>query len=144
MQRDVVCGYSRGRERHPMHEARDEMVTIRVWTLGRFRVERRTSEGEGWQEISAQDWKVGSDARHLLQALLSEPQRTARRSTLIDTLWPEQDLSTAEGTLSKTASKLRSLLQDTPPYTLLQTIYGRGAYQLAEQAQIWMDAEAAE
>src|SRR5436190_16473089 len=117
-----------------MKEQEDRMVVIRVWMLGRFRVERRMATGEGWQEISQQEWKAGnagSDARHLLQALLSEPQRTARRSTLIDALWPDQDLTTAEGTLSKAASKLRALLADPSPYVLLQTIYGRGSYHLA-------------
>ena len=130
-----------------MQEHSEEAVTIRVWMLGRFRLERRTTQGEGWQEISQQEWKAGnagSDARHLLQLLVSEPQRTARRSTRIDELWPGQDLTTAEGTLSKAASKLRSLLSDSSPTPVLHTIYGRGSYQLAGQAQIWVDVEAAE
>src|ERR1700682_5044942 len=129
-----------------MQEPSEETAMIRGWMLGRFRGGRRTAQGD-WQEISQQEWKAGnagSDARHLLQLLVSEPQRTARRSSLIDALWPEQDLAAAEGTLSKAASKLRSLLGDPSPYTLLHTIYGRGSYLLAGQAQVWVDAEAAE
>jgi len=115
---------------------------VRIWMLGTFRVERRTREGI-WQEVSQEEWGTNAHTRHLLQVLWCQG-RTARRSTIIEALWEEQEPGRADEYLNKAAMRLRHILYTQKHPDLFQTIRNRSTYQLANQSRIWVDAHAAQ
>ncbi|MBV9788476.1 MAG: transcriptional regulator, partial [Chloroflexi bacterium] len=63
-------------------------ATLRVQLLGRFRAWRGNEEIASWSR---------EKARQLLQLLITERGRWLQRDQIIDLLWPDSGLSTAEG-----------------------------------------------
>lgn len=124
-----------------MIEKDDRVVQFRVWMLGAFQVERRT-EGRSWQEVPKEEWGNNTYARRLLQVLWCQG-RTARRGTIIQELWGEQEPERVDEYLNKAATSLRRILQVSKHPDLFHTTH-RSTYQLADQSRIWVDAEAIE
>lgn len=115
------------------------LVQVRLWMLGPFRVEWRTQNG--WQVVPQEKWGTNAHTRRLLQLLWCQG-RNARRGTIIEELWEEQEPGRADEYLNKAAMRLRHILQAQAYPDLFQTIHHRTTYQLADQARLWVDAEA--
>jgi len=118
-----------------------EGATVRVFTFGHFRLERRTQRQ--WQPVSEAGWQQPA-VRSLLAYLLCSPERRARRSQLLAALWPTEDPESATRRLSRALSTLQHLLTprvSRPKATsLLQT--SDEWISLADQAALWCDASA--
>lgn len=70
--------------------------------------------------------------------------RSARRSTIIEALWEEQEPGRTDEYLNKAAMRLRHILQVTDSPDLFQTSKNRTTYLLADQSRLWVDAQAAQ
>src|SRR2546423_14341014 len=113
----------------------------RLYVLGQFRLEHRN--GQQWQTVkdaAMQHQRV----RSLLSCLVSNPGRKLGREQVMDMLWPEADFETATHRLDRAVHSLRQLLEPgrSRPATssLLLTEYQ--TIQLADQEQLWTDADA--
>lgn len=114
---------------------------VRLYVLGQFRLEHRN--GQQWQAVkdaAMQHQRV----RSLLSCLISSPGRKLGREQVMDMLWPEADFETATHRLDRAVHSLRQLLEPgrSRPATssLLLTEYQ--IIQLADQEQLWTDADA--
>ncbi|MEO6892684.1 MAG: AAA family ATPase, partial [Ktedonobacteraceae bacterium] len=119
-------------------------LALRVYTLlGKFRVERRNERA--WQEVGDAAWKR-QHVRSLFVHLLISPGRMLGREQLMDALWPELDVETAASRLDRTVHSLRQILEPhlsrLADSHLLRT--ERESLILADQAYIWLDADAFE
>jgi DNA-binding SARP family transcriptional activator len=119
-----------------------EPELVRIFTLGRFEIERR-SPGQPWYRVPSTEWRTAR-ARRLLALLLSSSGRRAQREQVMDALWPDLDIASASDHLDRGAHELRRVLEPR-----------RGAYAqgyllrqeheiiaLADQHAIWVDADA--
>ncbi len=61
------------------------------------------------------------------------------RGSILDTLWP--DLDSADRYLNNAASNLRRVLRAHDQGGLLEAIYSRTDYHLADQARLWVDCD---
>src|SRR5450755_1797439 len=127
-------------------ELEQEKATIRIYTLGQFRLERRSSPSNPeWHTVTEAAWQH-QRVRGLLSCLLSSPGRKLGREQLMDALWPELDLETATNRLDRAVYSLRQLFEPargklaTSPLLLTE----REVLVLAEQPQVWVDADAFE
>ncbi len=127
-------------------ELEQEKATIRIYTLGQFRLERRTSPSNPeWHTVTEAAWQH-QRVRGLLSCLLSSPGRKLGREQIMDALWPELDLETATNRLDRAVYSLRQLFEPsrgklaTSPLLLTE----REVLVLAEQVQVWVDADAFE
>src|SRR5947209_9880150 len=121
----------------------DEAVALRIRTLGQFQLERRS--GQDWQSIEDAAWQH-QRVRALLACLLSNPGRKLGREQVMDALWPDADIETASSRLDRTVYSLRQLLEPAlsrPASSHLLRMEREGLI-LAEQSQIWVDADAFE
>lgn len=137
---------------------------IRMFVLGQVRLERR--QQRQWQSVTDLVWQL-QDVRALLGFLLCAPQRRANREQIINALWPESDKETAHDSLNDTVDSLRQMLEPTKSRTT-PTAGGKSTptggtarlrsaqagvpllriedewLALADQSQIWVDADAFE
>ncbi len=120
-----------------------KMATIRIYTLGQFRLERR--DGPDWQTVTDAAWQH-QRVRSLLGCLVSSPRRKLGREQLMDAIWPELDVEIAAGRLDRAVYSLRQLFEPersrlaTSPLLLTE----REVLVLANQVQVWIDADAFE
>ena len=120
-----------------------KIATVRIYTLGQFRLERR--DGPDWQTVTDAAWQH-QRVRSLLGCLLSSPRRKLGREQLMDAIWPELDVETAAGRLDRAVYSLRQLFEPernrlaTSPLLLTE----REVLVLADQSQVWIDADAFE
>ncbi len=133
---------------HPIQDlpvpASSEHEQIRIYTLGQFRLERR-SENE-WQTVTDTSWQQ-QRVRVLLGCLVSTTTRKLGREQLIETLWPELlDSDTASSRLDRAVHSLRQVFEPArgklanSPFLLTE----REMLVLADQQHIWIDADAFE
>lgn len=116
-------------------------VVLRIFTLGRFQIERRN--GQQWQPVNDTAWQRRLNVRALLALLLCSPGRCVSRTTALETLWPRRDKATASNHLNVTLQSLRKILRNPreghPHGALLRS---EGEYLiLADQQDIWVDAD---
>ncbi len=120
-----------------------KIATVRIYTLGQFRLERR--DGPDWQTVTDAAWQH-QRVRSLLGCLLSSPRRKLGREQLMDAIWPELDVETAAGRLDRAVYSLRQLFEPersrlaASPLLLTE----REVLVLADQSQVWIDADAFE
>jgi DNA-binding SARP family transcriptional activator len=135
---------------------------IRLFVLGQMRLERR--QQRQWQSVTDMAWQL-QDVRALLGFLLCDPQRRVSREQVINALWPESDNDTAYEKLNSVVESLRQILEPKREPTRSRTtptivgkssrprsaqagsplFYSEGEWLvLAEQSQIWVDADAFE
>ena len=124
--------------------ASSEHEQIRIYTLGQFRLERRT--GTEWQTVTDAVWQQ-QRVRLLLSCLVSTTGRKLGREQLTATLWPDiLDSNTASSRLDRAVHSLRQVFDPargklaTSPFLLTE----REMLVLATQQHIWIDADAFE
>ncbi|HET8914026.1 MAG TPA: DUF6788 family protein, partial [Ktedonobacteraceae bacterium] len=114
---------------------------LKISLLGQFQMERRSSHE--WNPVADAAWQH-QRVRSLLACLLSSPGRKLGREQVIDALWPELDLDIGIDRLNRAVHSLRQVFEPSRsrPATshLLRT--EREMLILADQAQIWTDADA--
>ncbi len=121
-----------------------EGARVRLYVLGQFRLEYR-NEQQQWQPItgtSLQHQRV----RALLHCLVSSPGRMLGREQIIKILWPELNFETATNRLDKAVYNLRRLLESgrSRPATSNLLLTEHATLMLADQSQLWVDADAFE
>src|SRR5260370_42343474 len=85
-----------------------------VYLQGQFVLEQRLCAPDNevaYEVIAPEKWEHRKHVQRLLTILLSRPGRRARRSYLMDALWPETDAELAGQYLNTTISKLRTVLR---------------------------------
>lgn len=120
-----------------------EPIALRIHTLGQFQLERQSNQE--WQTVTDAAWQH-QRVRALLACLLSSPGRKLGREQVMDALWPDADIETASSRLDRTVYTLRQLLEPAlsrPASSRLLRMEREGLL-LAEQSQIWIDADAFE
>src|SRR5260370_31794749 len=96
-------------QNRPMHEQCCGAF-LRVYLQGQFVLEQRLCAPDNevaYEVIAPEKWEHRKHVQRLLTILLSRPGRRARRSYLMDELWPETDAELAGQYLKTTISKLR-------------------------------------
>jgi len=124
--------------------ASSEHEQVRIYTLGQFRLERRT--GNEWQTVTDATWQQ-QRVRALLSCLVSSTSRKLGREQLIDTIWPDiVDSDTASSRLDRAVHSLRQVFEPTrgKPATSPFLLTERELLALADQQHIWIDADAFE
>src|SRR5712691_3737813 len=125
---------------------------FRVWTFGRFLVERldRRSLADGsapaYVVVKSEEWGGRGTARSLLRFLLCRGGgRRAAREVIIDALWPGALDSENGGTdsLNAAVSALRGVLDPEGAERLLsvEKAVETTIYALAERQRIWVDLD---
>ncbi len=131
---------------------------IRIFVLGQLRLERR--QQRQWQSVTDMVWQQ-QDVRALLGFLLCAAQRRVSREQVMRALWPESDA--ASENLKRVVDNLRQVLEPGRTRDTLRAVPSRPAKSsrsaqsrdpllqvdgdwlvLADQAQIWVDADAFE
>jgi len=117
-------------------------VVVRLYVLGQFRLEYR-NEKQQWQpatDAAMQHQRV----RALLHCLISSPGRKLGREQAIEMLWPDLDFETATHRLDRAVYSLRRLFEPgrSRPATSNLLFTEHQTLQLADQAQLWIDADA--
>ncbi len=127
----------------PSISTSSELEQIRIYTLGQFRLERRN--GSEWQTVTDSAWQH-QRVRALLGCLVSGAARKLAREPLMDAIWPELDIETAGNRLDRAVHSLRQVFE--PSRNKLATsqllLTEREVLALANQQQIWIDADAFE
>src|SRR6266566_8116878 len=131
-----------GEMREPVQVPELPGVVVRLYALGQFRLEYR-DEQQQWQPVtdaSMQHQRV----RSLLQCLISSPGRKLGREQAIEMLWPDLDFETATHRLDRAVYSLRRLLEPgrSRPATSELLLTEHSTLVLADQAQLWIDADA--
>ena len=123
-------------------------ATVRLFALGQFRLERR--RGQQWQPVTDPAWQQ-RHVRALLGYLVSSPTRTVRRKNAMAALWPNQDAQIASDNLDTCVETLSQLLEPVRSARGQRTRHGLPLLRsegesliLAEQARVWVDADAFE
>ncbi|MEO7019659.1 MAG: winged helix-turn-helix domain-containing protein [Ktedonobacteraceae bacterium] len=101
---------------------------------GPLSVFKRVSD-KNWKPVA---WGQSRLARSVFRRLLAAPGRHLSRGQLADDLWPENDFEAADTSLQTTISLLRSAIGKD-----LITTWD-GGYEVAGQALVWVDLDAAE
>lgn len=108
---------------------------IRVHLLGPLDVSLRSDDGT-WAPVERTAWGKGQYARSVLKCLLCAPARRASRSRLLDDLWPNTEIETADHYLYTAIYHIRRVLGEAYVRT-------KGSiYELADQARLWVDLDA--
>ncbi len=120
-----------------------ESAVVRLYVLGQFTLERHN--GQRWQAVadaSMQHQRV----RSLLTCLISNPGRKLGREQVIELLWPDLDFDTASHRLDKAVHSLRQLFEParSRPATTSLLLTEHATMLLADQSQVWVDADAFE
>ena len=117
-------------------------AVIQIFALGTFRLWRR-SRNWGWLAVPDTEW---SDAKALLGYLISCPARAASRNQVHEALWPDLREEATKLQLERAAAALRQVVQ--PPRKRKgqgELMHWDGEWlQLADQTQVWVDADAFE
>src|SRR5579859_258794 len=118
-------------------------AVVRLYVLGQFTLERHN--GQRWQAVtdaSMQHQRV----RSLLTCLISSPGRKLGREQVIELLWPDLDFDTASHRLDKAVHSLRQLFEPgrSRPATTSLLLTEHSTIMLADQSQVWVDADAFE
>ena len=111
----------------------------RVYLLGTFQL--------AWQVPPATQealWKSRTSARVLLKLLLCAPRRQAAKSVLAGILWPDTEEEKARESLRQASMVLRKMLRSAQGEDLLEQRQDGEMLKLAEQARLWVDADAFE
>src|SRR3989440_10649748 len=119
-------------------------VTVRLYVLGQFTLERRGRlGGQGWQTVADASMQH-SRVRSLLPCLISAPGRKLGREQAVELLWPELDFETATHRLDKAVHSLRQLFEParSRPATSNLLLTEHATLMLADQSQLWIDADA--
>jgi DNA-binding SARP family transcriptional activator len=116
---------------------------IRIYTLGQFRLERRS--GTEWQPVTDATWQH-QRVRSVLGCLISSQHRKLGREQLIDAIWPELEMETAAGRLDRAVYSLRQVFEPSRdrPATSPLLLTEREVVALANQDRIWIDVSAFE
>src|SRR6266700_3385929 len=130
----------------PLHEQEQREALVRIYVLGQFRLERRSSSNMSeWQTVTDSAWQH-QQVRALLGCLVSSTGRKLGREQIMDALWPDLDLKKVTNRLNRAIYSLRQLFEPsrnrpaTSPFLLAE----REQLILADQSQIWVDADAFE
>jgi predicted ATPase/DNA-binding SARP family transcriptional activator len=130
----------------PLHEQEQEQALLRIHVLGQFRIDRRSGRNMSeWQPVTDSAWQH-QRVRALLGCLVSSAGRKLGREQIMDALWPDLDLETAASRLDRAVYSLRQLFEPsrnrpaTSPFLLTE----REQLLLADQSQVWIDADAFE
>ena len=108
---------------------------LRILLCGPLTIERRDDAG-AWQPVAS--WaQARKTTRQVLRRLLTLPGRRASRGQIQEDLWPDLDQELADHQLDNAISAIRSAIGRD----LLARI--ETTYQLAGQAQLWVDLDAA-
>src|SRR5437588_583271 len=120
-----------------------EQSTVRIYTLGQFRLDRRN--GSDWQPVTDSAWQH-QRVRALLGCLVSSPSRKLGREQLMDAIWPDLDMETASSRLDRAVYSLRQVFEPARgrPATSPLLLTEREDLVLADQQRIWIDANAFE
>src|SRR5712691_2261225 len=118
-------------------------AVVRLYVLRQFTLERHN--GQRWQAVadaSMQHQRV----RSLLTCLISSPGRKLGREQIIEMLWPDLDFETASHRLDKAVHSLRQLFEParSRPATTSLLLTEHATMLLADQSQVWVDADALE
>ena len=118
-------------------------AVVRLYVLGQFTLERHN--GQRWQAVadaSMQHQRV----RSLLTCLISSPGRKLGREQVIELLWPDLNFDTASHRLDKAVHSLRQLFEParSRPSTTSLLLTEHATILLADQSQVWVDADAFE
>ncbi|TMF40961.1 MAG: hypothetical protein E6I32_20905 [Chloroflexi bacterium] len=119
-------------------------VTVRLYVLGQFTLERRDRQsGQRWQTVADASMQH-SRVRSLLTCLISAPGRKLGREQAVELLWPELDFETATHRLDKAVHSLRQLFEParSRPATSNLLLTEHATLMLADQSQLWIDADA--
>ncbi|QBD83130.1 tetratricopeptide repeat protein [Ktedonosporobacter rubrisoli] len=119
-----------------------EHTAIRIYVLGQFRLERRSRAD--WLTVTDSAWQH-QRVRALLGCLVSSTGRKLGREQIMYALWPDADTETAASRLDRAVYSLRQLFEpgrSRLAASLLST--EREVLVLAEQEQLWIDADAFE
>jgi predicted ATPase/two-component SAPR family response regulator len=129
----------------PIYSQELEQASIRIYTLGQFRLERRTGRSPDWQAVTDPTWQH-QRARSVLCCLVSAPARKLAREQIMEALWPDQNLETAAGHLDRAIHDLRKIFEParSRPATSPLLLTEREVVVLAEQPVIWLDADSFE
>lgn len=112
---------------------------LRVYTFGAFHLDWQVSPF-----TTEELWKSRTSARTLFKLLLCAPGRQASRSQLAGILWPETDEEKARESLRSACKVLRKVLRTASGEELLDQRNQSMILALAEQASLWVDADAFE
>ncbi|HZO73749.1 MAG TPA: DUF6788 family protein [Ktedonobacteraceae bacterium] len=125
------------------HSGEREQSTIRIYTLGQFRLERRSGrDASEWQTVTDSAWQH-QRVRSLLCSLVSSNGRKLGREQIMDALWPDLDMETAASRLDRAVYSLRQIFEPsrgrlaTSPLLLTE----REMIVLAEHPQVWIDSD---
>jgi DNA-binding SARP family transcriptional activator len=114
----------------------DGRVSLRVYVTGRIRIEhagRLVDE----PKLPARQGRV------LFAYLVCHRQRPVTRAELAEALWPDELPAAWEAALNALVSKLRSVLKQVAPESMLGITSAFGAYGLHAATDVWIDREAA-
>ncbi len=116
---------------------------LRLYLLGQFRVERKN--GNEWNSLDSRIWQRRR-ARALLGCLLSSPGRRLSREQVMELLWPDLEVDIAANRLNGAVHELRQILEPeiSRPAASRMLRLERDVLEIADGAQIWVDAEAFE
>ncbi len=118
---------------------------IRLYTLGRFYMERRSTLSGEWQPVREASWQH-QRVRSLLGCLVSAPGRRMGREQLIDALWPDLDIDLGIDRLNRSVHSLRQVFEPSisRPANSQYLLTEREMLILADQSKLWVDASAFE
>ncbi len=134
-----------------MNERTYPYPMIRVSTFGRFVVEclsavpaQGTARPE-YVRVEDEEWGGRNHGRNLLKLLVCSDCRCAPRDVLLELLWPDAEKRHADRYLNSAAWVLRRVLRTLGESSLLRTLRPSNdltIYELADQEQLWVDADA--
>ena len=115
---------------------------VRLYALGQFRLEYRT-EQQHWRPIP-DAIIIEQQILPLLQLLISSPGRRVSREQATQMLWPDLDVETATAQLDRAVHSLRFLFDADQPVNSSLLLTEHATLMLANQSQVWVDADAFE
>lgn len=110
---------------------------VRVSLLGPLEVYKRDQSGT-WKLVPEDKWKNSRPARSVLKRLLVQPGRRLSREQLADDVWSESGSEPTGTTVYSAISLIRGVIGK--PLVKLWV----AAYEIAGQALVWTDIDAAE
>ncbi|EFH87010.1 AAA family ATPase [Ktedonobacter racemifer] len=116
---------------------------VRIYLLGQCRLERWHSQG--WEAVSEVTWQQRR-VRSLFACMVNQTSRMMGREQLMEALWPELDVDTSANRLNIAVHGLRQVLEpelERPANSQLLRLE-HDIFMLAQQGQVWVDADAFE
>ncbi|GHO66275.1 hypothetical protein KSC_051670 [Ktedonobacter sp. SOSP1-52] len=116
---------------------------MRIYLLGQYRLERWRSQG--WETVSEMGWQQRR-VRSLFACMVSQTSRMMGREQLMEALWPEQGVDISANRLNTAVHGLRQVLEpelERPANSQLLRLE-HDIFMLAQQRQVWVDADAFE